>query len=176
MNNGTTRILGIDPGLRITGYGCIEGTPDNPALIEAGVIRLVRGSGPTPSVASRLVELEQDLLDLIDRTRPSVLAVEAVFAHSVHPATAITMGHTRGVVLLVAQRANLDIVELAPKSIKQAMTGSGRASKQQMQFAVQTVFNLPEPPTPADVADALAIALAGSVRPRSIQNPSAHCK
>jgi len=156
------RILGIDPGLRITGYGCVAGEPVRPELIEAGVIRLVRGE--TPPVADRLLELERDLCDLLDRVRPEAVVVEAVFSHAKFPASALTMAHARGVVLLCAKRAGLDLVEIPPASVKRALTGSGRASKEQMQTSIQGVFGLPEPPSPPDVADALAIAIAGAVR------------
>ncbi|MEM1183587.1 MAG: crossover junction endodeoxyribonuclease RuvC [Planctomycetota bacterium] len=156
------RILGIDPGLRITGYGCVAGEPVRPELIEAGVIRLVRGE--TPPVADRLLELERDLCDLLDRVRPEAVVVEAVFSHAKFPASALTMAHARGVVLLCAKRAGLDLVEIPPASVKRALTGSGRASKEQMQASIQGVFGLAEPPSPPDVADALAIAIAGSVR------------
>lgn len=162
------RVLGIDPGLRITGYGCIEGEPLRPAVVEAGVIRLVGGAGPAPPVADRLLELERDLVDLLDRVRPEVVAVESVFTNARFPGAAIVMAHARGVVLLATRRAGLELVELAPRSVKQAMTGSGRATKEQMQLAVQGLFSLPSLPTPADVADALAIAVTAGARGRTI--------
>jgi len=156
------RVLGIDPGLRVTGYGCVDGDAVRPELVEAGVIRLVRGE--TPAVADRLLELERDLCALLDRVRPAAVVVEAVFSNVRFPASALTMAHARGVVLLCARRAGVELVEIPPASVKRALTGSGRASKEQMQAAIQGVFGLPEPPSPADVADALAIAIAGAVR------------
>lgn len=159
------RCLGIDPGLRITGYGCVEGSPDQITtadLVEGGVVRLVKSSQrDTPSVASRLVELERDLLEIFDRLEPDLVAVEGLFAHGKHPATAITMAHARGVILLIAERLGIPLVELKPALVKSAMTGNGAATKAQMQEAVARAFGLAEPPKPADVADALAIALAG---------------
>lgn len=158
------RVLGIDPGLRVTGYGVVAGSAARPELVEGGAIRL-GGSNPSATpIAARLVELERDLVDLIKSVAPDVVAVEEVFSHAEFPATAIKMGHARGVVLLCAQRAGLELVELAPKTIKQSMTGSGRASKDQMQRSVQTLFGLAEPPTPNDVADAIAIAVAALSR------------
>lgn len=154
------RVLGIDPGLRLTGYACVEGDAAREAIVEAGVIRLVRGDRAGP-IAPRLVELEGDVNDAIERTRPEVVAVEALFAHKAFPATAIAMGHARGVVLLCAARAGLGVVELPARLVKRAATGSGRASKEQMQLAVQRIFDLPAPPSPPDVADAIAIALCG---------------
>ncbi|USN98930.1 MAG: crossover junction endodeoxyribonuclease RuvC [Phycisphaeraceae bacterium] len=158
------RVLGIDPGLRLTGYGCVEGDERSPRIVEAGVFRLTQGSGSPPPIADRLDELERDLAELIARVRPDAAAVEALFAHYKHPATAMVMAHARGVILLTLKRAGLPFAELAPKTVKQAMTGSGRAAKRQMQEAVASVFGLPAPPEPPDVADALAIAFAAMIR------------
>jgi len=155
------RVLGFDPGLRVTGYGCVEGDAARGILVEAGVIRLATGSGRAPSVAGRLLELDRDAGAIIDRLQPDAVAIESIFVHGRFPATAVAMGHARGVLLLCAARAGLSVTELPPREIKRAITGSGRASKPQMQRSVQTLFDLPEPPTPPDVADAMAIALAG---------------
>ncbi|MBL8964886.1 MAG: crossover junction endodeoxyribonuclease RuvC [Phycisphaeraceae bacterium] len=192
------RMLGIDPGLRITGYACVEGDPYAPCLVEAGVFRLGRrvarprgtvevespheeaspeGSLGAVSLGSRLAELERDLVEVIERVRPRAAAVESLFAHYKHPATAIVMGHARGVILLAIRRARLPIVELRPNEVKKSVTGNGHAGKAQMQRAVQAQFGLAEPPSPPDVADAIAIAvcaarrilrageLAGAIRP-----------
>lgn len=158
------RVLGIDPGTRITGFGCIEGEPARPNIVEAGVFRLAPGSGKAPSVASRLLELERDMTELLERVQPKAAAVEALFTHYNHPATAVVMAHARGVILLTLKRAGIDAIELPPASVKRAMTGSGAAGKAQMQHAVASVFRLPAPPEPADVADALAIAFAAMIR------------
>lgn len=158
--------MGIDPGLRVTGYGCVAGVVGpvgKPELVEAGVIRLV-GSGTARPVAERLEELERDLVELLERTRPAAVVVEALFSHARFPGSALTMAHARGVVLLCVRRVGVDLVEIPPASVKRAMTGSGRASKQQMQETVRDLFGLAEIPKPADVADALAIAVAGAVR------------
>lgn len=181
------RILGIDPGLRITGYavleaGAAQGPADLPALVEAGVIRLrsrggVRGGGGgegeperggAASISERLLELERDVSGILERLRPSVVAVESVFAHVKHPATAIVMGHARGVVLLTIRRAGLRLVELRPSEVKKSLTGSGRATKEQMQRSVQSLFGLAALPEPPDVADAIAIALGASRREAAV--------
>jgi crossover junction endodeoxyribonuclease RuvC len=177
------RILGIDPGTRLTGYGCVEtptrggtaraagrgaavgargavGRGGGEVLVEAGVIRL---NGDKP-LDQRLVELEADLVELVERLRPGVLAVEAVFSHVRFPAAAITMGHARGVILLVGRRAGLELVEIRPAEVKKSIAASGRAGKDQIQRAIQGEFGLAEPPSPPDVADALAIALSASRR------------
>jgi crossover junction endodeoxyribonuclease RuvC len=149
------RILGIDPGLRITGYGVIDYQPRRPKLIDGGVIRLT----PKTSLAARLVELEVELVGLLDEHEPDVCAVEQLYSHYKHPRTAILMGHARGVILLAAARRGIEVVQLAANRIKQSLTGHGHAGKKQMQRAIQMQWNLAEPPEPPDVADALAIAL-----------------
>ena len=111
------RVLGIDPGLRITGYGCVEMRGEALMLVEAGVIRLtMEAAGARVPVADRLLELHADLSEAIERLKPGTVAVEAVFAHYKHPATAIAMGHARGVILLAARKAGLPIVELKPNA------------------------------------------------------------
>lgn len=154
------RVLGIDPGLRITGYGCVDpggaGSQLGLSLVEAGAIRLVRHQ--TTPVAARLCELEHDLKEIIERLEPAAVAVESVFSHPRFPQASIAMSHARGVILLTARRAGLEIFEVDPASVKKSLVGSGRATKRQMQAGVQAAFGLPEPPSPADVADALAVA------------------
>ncbi len=149
------RILGIDPGLQLTGYGVIEFDLRKPKLIDAGVIRL----NARLSVAKRLVEIETELVSILTEHKPAVVAVETLYAHYAHPRTAIIMGHARGVILLAAQRQNVAIHEYAANRIKKNLTGNGHAGKAQMQRAIQSLWNLDVPPDPPDVADALAIAL-----------------
>jgi crossover junction endodeoxyribonuclease RuvC len=159
------RILGIDPGLRVTGYACIEacaGAFPAARIVEAGVFRLVRRGEELPSVAERLHELDADFRNLIIRTQPAALAMEGLFSHYQHPATAIIMGHARGVLLLAAQQAGLRLLELKPALVKKAATGFGQADKGQVQRAIQAHFGLAELPKPPDLADALAIALCGA--------------
>lgn len=168
------RILGIDPGLNITGYGCIDaaGLGADVRLVEAGVFRLGRQDrdaigpiGSAMSVSARLAELDHDLSDLLERLGPEVVAVEELFVHYKHPATAIVMGHARGVILLRIRRAGLTLAEFKPNMVKKSLTGHGHASKQQMQRTVQAVLGLAEPPRPPDVADAIAIAMCAAQRP-----------
>ena len=150
------RILGIDPGLQLTGYGVIDWQWLHPKLIDGGVIRLK----PKTSIAARLVELERELEDIIQEHHPEVCAVEELYSHYAHPRTSILMGHARGVILLVAQRNGLQLVELAANRVKQSVVGAGHASKLQVQRTIQAIWQLKELPNPPDVADALAIALA----------------
>ena len=149
------RILGVDPGLRITGYGVIDYRPVRPVLIDGGVIRLK----PKTPLADRLVELETELDALLEEYKPDAVAVEQLYSHYAHPRTAILMGHARGVILLVARRRGIRVEQFAANRIKQSLTGHGHASKAQMQRTIQSLWNLPEPPDPPDVADALAIAM-----------------
>ncbi|HEV7300865.1 MAG TPA: crossover junction endodeoxyribonuclease RuvC [Tepidisphaeraceae bacterium] len=153
------RVLGIDPGLQLTGYGVIESHPFRPRLIDGGVIRL---AAKTP-IASRLVELERALEEIVVEHRPERVAVEMLYAHYNHPRTAILMAHARGVILLVAARHGLSIDELPANRVKQAVSGHGHASKHQMQRAIQSIFSLKDPPEPPDVADALAIAICSGM-------------
>ncbi len=156
-------MLGVDPGLRLTGYACVEGDSQRPSIVEAGVIRLsAPGGGET--LSPRLAELDTDFREALERLRPELVAVEGLFAHPQRPDTSIKMAHARGVLLLAAHRAGASVVELKPSEVKKAMTGSGRASKAQMQDGVARIFALDAPPRPADVADALAIAGAALAR------------
>ena len=149
------RILGIDPGLQITGYGVIDFKPPRASLIDAGIIRLKTKS----SIPDRLAELESELNNLFVEHEPEICAVEQLYSNYAHPRTAILMGHARGVILLVAQKHDVEIKEFAANRIKQSLTGHGHAGKSQMQRAIQAQWNLAKPPEPPDVADALAVAL-----------------
>jgi len=155
-------ILGIDPGLNRTGYGCVERLDNSiePALLEAGVIRLPRRT----SMDERLAHLHDDLRSVIEELQPNVLVVEKLFAHYKHVRTSILMGHARGVVLLAGRQANLSLIEVASTEVKRAITGNGHASKRQVQLAVMQQCGLTEPPNPPDVADAIAIALCAGRR------------
>ena len=126
------------------------------------MFRLVRRGEELPSVAERLAELDADFRNLIVRTKPQAVAVEGLFSHYQHPATAIIMGHARGVLILAAQQAGLRLLELKPAMVKKSATGFGQADKAQMQRAIQAHFGLAELPKPPDLADALAIALCGA--------------
>ncbi|MEM6554072.1 MAG: crossover junction endodeoxyribonuclease RuvC, partial [Planctomycetota bacterium] len=153
---------GIDPGLRLTGYGVVDLADGavEPTLVEGGVIRL---DGKRP-MEDRLAELSEELGALIGRLSPDRAAVEKLYAHYAHPRTAILMGHARGVILLRAAGAGLPVVHLAATEVKKSLTGHGHASKEQVQLAVQGQCGLAEVPSPPDVADAIAIALCHARR------------
>jgi crossover junction endodeoxyribonuclease RuvC len=151
------RILGIDPGLQITGYGVVESRSGRPRVCEAGIIRTVAGSAPT--LVSRVQIIYQGIIEVIDQFRPEVVAVEQLYAHYKHPRTAILMAHARGVAFLAAAQRNLAVVSYNATRIKKTVTGSGRASKEQVQRTIQRELGLTEAPDPPDVSDALAVAL-----------------
>lgn len=125
------------------------------AVEEAGVIR-PPARATTPE---RLVCLHRELAELIAQAKPDAVAVEQLYAHYAHPRTAILMGHARGVMLLAAAEAGLPVFNMPSTQVKKSLTGNGHASKMQMQRSIQSLCNLPAPPEPPDVADALAIAL-----------------
>ncbi len=150
------RILGIDPGLNITGYGVVAicGS-DDPEVIEAGTFSM----DPKASLGKRVAQIYADLSELIAEVTPDIIAVEQLYAHYKHPRTSILMGHARGVILLAAEQAGITVHSVAATKVKKSITGNGRASKRQLQLAIQSICKLAEIPEPPDVADALAIAL-----------------
>ncbi len=152
----STRILGIDPGLRITGYGVVESSPQRPIVLEAGVIR---SAGSKTSMALRVLSVYNGIVEIIDQFEPAVLAVEQLYAHYQHPRTAILMGHARGAILLAAAQRGLEVVSYNATRVKKTITGNGRASKDQVQRTIQRELGLTEVPDPPDVSDALAVAL-----------------
>ncbi len=154
-NPATTRILGIDPGLNITGYGVLDIVNERFVLVEAGIIRTKQKQ----SLENRLVDLHQGIIDVIDSLKPDFVAIEKLYSHYDRPTTAIMMGHARGVIFLAAGQKGLPVRDYAATQIKKVMTGNGRAPKVQVQLAVARQLNLEKPPEPADVADALAIAI-----------------
>lgn len=156
------RILGIDPGLIITGYGCVDIPPGDQELrvAEAGVLRLKAGA----PMAYRLAQLYDDLTALLGELRPDVMVVEQLFSHYKHVRTSILMGHARGVVLLAGQMQGVEIDELQPTEVKKAITGIGHATKAQVQQAVRCQCRMEALPGPPDVADAIAVALCAARR------------
>ncbi len=159
MNLGD-RVLGIDPGLNTTGYAVLEARGERPFLCEAGIIQPSPGRKPT-EMAQRLKSLYTSLVEVLELYHPKLMVVEQLYAHYQHPRTAILMAHARGVILLAAGVKDIPVMSLTVTEIKSRITGSGRASKEQMQHAMLRELNLPTLPEPHDVADALAIALCG---------------
>jgi len=155
MSTITDRILGVDPGLNVTGYGVLEVTHGGLKLCEGGIVR-----GQSQGLLTqRLVEIHEGVADVIGEFRPTVMAIEELYSHYRRPRTAILMGHARGVICLAAAQAGIPVVHYPATQIKKVLTGSGRAPKSQVQKAIQHELGLAELPEPPDVADALAIAL-----------------
>lgn len=152
------RIIGIDPGTGITGFGIIEPVNQKYKLIDAGVIR-------TPAKtddAERLMTIYENITELIKEFKPTVMSIEKLF-FAKNVTTAMTVSQARGVVLLAAQQNGLEIFEYTPLQIKQAITGYGKADKPQMQEMVRILMNLKEVPKPDDCADAIAAAICHSM-------------
>ena len=149
-------LLGVDPGLLRMGYGVIEAVGNDVRLKEGGVIR---GGASQAPVERRLVALYDGLREVVEEFRPDALALEEVYSHYAHPGTAVLMGHARGVACLIAAQCNVSLHSYASTRVKHSMVGSGRASKAQVQRAVQARLRLTQLPEPNDVADALALAL-----------------
>src|SRR5437588_2522067 len=166
-------ILGIDPGLQVTGYGIIESSFNGPRVCEAGVIRSTEKRSAS-DMAQRVRNLYDGIVEVIEQFRPSAVAVEQLYAHYDHPRTAILMAHARGVLLLAAGRRGLPVTSYNATRIKKTITGHGRASKVQMQHAMLRELGLPTLPEPADVADALAVALCHYYAMKSVLPAAGH--
>jgi len=149
------RILGIDPGLQVCGYACLEMDANKEKLIEAGVIRIDN----RPALEIKLNRIAEDTQSLLENFKPDVVAVEELYSHYAHPKTAILMGHARGVILQRCAQAAIEVRSFSATRIKKSITGNGRASKEQIQRTIQTILSLPQIPEPNDVADAIAAAM-----------------
>ncbi len=146
-------VIGVDPGTALLGFGIIEDS-DPPQPLGYGVVM----TQPDRPMGERLLQLYTELGALLDRFRPTVVALEQLFfARNV--TTALAVGQARGIVLLVSAQRGIPVVEYKPAEVKQAVAGYGRATKAQMQEMVRLLLDLPAPPQPDDAADALAIAL-----------------
>ncbi|MBU1061670.1 MAG: crossover junction endodeoxyribonuclease RuvC [Candidatus Omnitrophica bacterium] len=149
------RILGIDPGFEITGYGLIEIIGNDLKVLEAGVIR----SNPKDKIEKRLVEIHGKVVNLIKDIKPAMVVLEELYSHYKHPMTSILMGHARGIICLAIEQEKVLIVNYPTTRVKKAITGRGHASKEQIQRTVASLLNLKGLPEPVDVTDALALAV-----------------
>jgi crossover junction endodeoxyribonuclease RuvC len=149
------KILGIDPGLNVTGYGLIQiAEAPVPQLFVYGCVR----TKTRQSLAERLFKIHSEIKELISEQAPDVLVMEDIF-YAKNIKTAITMGHVRGAVMVAAMDKGVPVVEYSPREIKLSVTGNGGASKEQVNFMVQRILKIAEPITPADASDALAAAI-----------------
>jgi len=149
------RIFGIDPGLQVCGYACLDVSQAGEKLIEAGVFRTPNDT----ALEIRLNGIAKDIESILKKLNPDIVAVEELYSHYAHPTTAILMGHARGVILQKCAEIGIEIKSLSATRIKKSITGNGRASKEQVQRTVQMLLSLPCLPEPNDVADAIAAAL-----------------
>lgn len=155
------RIIGIDPGTGILGFGVIDATRGSYKLVTAGVVRT---PAHTP-LDERLEEIFDSLTEIIAETQPQVMSIEKLFfARNV--TTAMSVSHARGVAMLAGRKAGLEIAEYTPLQIKQTLTGYGKADKKQVQEMVRLNLGLSEVPKPDDCADALAAAITHAAMDR----------
>ena len=152
--------MGVDPGLRATGFGVLEARPGGVVVVDAGVISTPGGH----ALEARLNALHAAVHRIIDAQKPSLLIVEDLYTEYKFPRTAVLMGHARGVIYLAARQLGVAVLALAPSEVKRAVTGSGAAGKAQVQRSVQTLLGLKDLPHPSHVADALGLALTGLAR------------
>lgn len=158
------RVLGVDPGTAVTGYGVVDIgdgrlRPHPARLVECGIISFARRS----SLPRRLEQLHDGIATLIARHHPTTLALEDAF-YQKNVRTTLVLGHARGVVLLAAQQAGLAIFEYAPATIKRTVGGAGAAPKSQVAMMVARLLRLAQAPQPADAADGVAVALTHILR------------
>lgn len=151
------RVIGIDPGLHVTGYAVVEPAGSGPFVVEAGVLR-PRGAD-AESMAGRLRLIHEGVLEVLDAFPSVGLAIEQVHSRPKHPRTSILMAHARGVIVLAAALRGVPVFGYAASRIKKTLTGSGKAPKEQMQHAIRAELGLDVLPEPHDVADACAVAL-----------------
>lgn len=155
-------VLGLDPGTAVTGYGVVrrDGPPASmPSLVECGVIR----TSSSASLPTRLRDIYEGVRALIDRHAPQALAVEDVF-YAKNVRTTVVLGHARGVILLAGAQAGLVVQEFPPREIKKAVTGTGNATKEQVQVMIMRLLRLESAPQPSDASDGVAAALTGCLR------------
>jgi crossover junction endodeoxyribonuclease RuvC len=148
------RVFGIDPGSERTGYGCVDTDGSRHRLVVCGAVTLPSGA----TFPERLRLIHEGLTALLADCRPDLVAIENLF-HSVNVRSALKLGHARGVAVLAAVQAGVQVVEYTPAEIKRAVVGYGRAEKKQVQDMVRLLLSLDTAPTPHDAADALAVAI-----------------
>ena len=156
------RILGIDPGYAIVGFGLVESGGGKQRLLSCGAINTPAGL----RLSARLLQIANDLEELLFKFKPDALAIEELFFAN-NQKTVINVAQARGVILLAAQERGIPIFEYTPLQVKQSVVGYGRAEKRQVMEMVKILFHLPGVPRPDDAADALAIALTHGYRSSS---------
>jgi crossover junction endodeoxyribonuclease RuvC len=160
------RILGIDPGTATTGYGIVERVGSTPRLIDYGAVT----TSPRKTAPERLLRVYTRINEVMDQYAPDVIVMERLF-FAKNQTTAIAVGKACGVMQFAAAQRGLEVIEYTPMEVKQAVVGYGGAEKRQIQYMVQRILGLDEPPSPDDAADALALCIchAHSERIRSLR-------
>ena len=148
------RVIGIDPGIGITGFSIIDHSRLETSLIAYGAIRPPKKQG----LEKRLFYLFNEMNQLNDKFDPDILAIEDSF-YSKNVKSAMILGQARGTILLSAARASIKVAEFAPRKVKQSVCGNGSATKEQVQFIVSQILKLKDPPNPIDISDAMAVGL-----------------
>ena len=149
------KVLGIDPGLNVTGYALVDSVSESFKLCEAGIIR----SKPSHPLERRLLDLFDGVTGIIEEFAPDVLSVEELYSHYQHPKTSVIMGHARGVLFLAAGRAHIPVFSYSATRIKKAITGRGHATKEQVARMIGMKLHWSDENVAADVTDAIAAAL-----------------
>ena len=153
------RILGIDPGSRLTGFGVVDCVGDAATYVASGSVNSVKGDFP-----ARLRQIFESVTEIVAEYRPDAVVVESVFMHR-NPSSALKLGHARSAALCATFELRVDVFESAPREIKQAVVGTGAATKTQIQHMIRHLLQLEGDPSP-DAADALAAALCHANRRR----------
>lgn len=161
--------MGVDPGLRTTGYAVLDVSTGRARLLEAGVVR-----SRAETLPERVKDIYDGIAEVVAAFKPDVMALEQLYSLYERPETAILMGHARGAIMLAAAQTGIPVVSYAATKIKKTMTGNGRAPKEQIQRAVQLELRLPCLPEPPDVADAIAVAFCHFTEARLTQRSSAN--
>lgn len=149
------RVLGVDPGLNHTGYGLVSRDGRRLSVLDSG---LIKPGGASVPLEARLASVYDRLMTILSQHRPEAVALEEVFSHGQFPGAALWIAHARGVVCLAAAKAGVPVQSYAPATVKQAIVGHGRATKEQVQHMVGVRLGLDAPKSP-DIADALALAI-----------------
>jgi crossover junction endodeoxyribonuclease RuvC len=167
------RVFGIDPGSRRTGYGCVDSNGHRHRLVSCGAIQAGDAATPFPD---RLSFIYRELTSRLGECRPDCVVIENLF-HAVNVRSALKLGHARGVAMLAATEAGLQVIEYTPAEIKRAVVGYGRAEKAQVQQMIKLLLGLERAPEPHDAADALAVAIChlhqGAIHASQAARPSA---
>ena len=165
------RVLGIDPGTHVAGYGALDTKDDGNAhsFVECGVVRLKRDD----PLEIRLLRLRESLLEIVGRLNPDAIAIESPFVGR-NVKAAFSVGEARGVALVIAAERGIPVRQYAPAQVKSTVAGHGRATKQDVDRLLRLQVTMPEGKVPADATDALAVAMCDAVHASSLQTQSAN--